>query len=659
MNFAPGVVLDNRYELLALLGEGGMGQVFKARHNRLGKIFAVKSLRHLSPDPAEQAKFLDAFETEARTLAELDHPALAKVSDFFEMGQTHFLVMEFIDGKTLSRVVELAPKNLSERRVVQWTRELTDVLSYLHMQKPPVIVRDLKPDNIMIDSKRRLRLIDFGISKRLKPGEGTREIVKGMGTAEYAPLEQYGSSTTDQRSDIYALGATLYFLLTEIAPPPAWKRASEGAEPVPPSQVNPTVSPQFEELVLSMMALKRENRPQTIAEVVSLLDSVPDPKKAGQSPPRAVPAVSAAPRPQVQTVGSGSIKGEWATVPSPPEYASPQHKQVSARRYGMPGSSLDRPKVDVKSGALERPKVVSCKSLRRYASTPNAVRVCPGRPLFAVAGRYLQVWDLNSEQMVSKLWSGEQQLVDLDFSPDGRTLFAAEVEGKVRRYDVKTGVKKDTLGRRSWGLFPDRNRAICSLYGKGQMAVVSDTSNLRIFDANSAKVSKTLDWHQTGLLSKLGRKSISLAASRKGFVATGGADGTLTIYEEADFEKTYHKKLAKGEILDLEFSRDDQFLAVADSRGMVFVLKAPDFEVVQSLKHSASPRTVSFSHDNRWIATGASDCQIRLFSLTTGRELLKLSHHNGAVLDLDFCDTEAKLVSVGNDRRLYVTELAW
>lgn len=276
MMLQTGLVLDNRYELLELLGEGGMGQVFKARHNRLGKIFAVKSLRNLSPDPQEQAKFLDAFEIEARILAELDHPALAKVTDFFEMHGTHFLVMEFIDGRTLARVIELAPRNLSQRRVLQWADELCRVLGYLHSQKPPVIVRDLKPENIMIDSKRRLRLVDFGISKRLRPGEGTHEIVKGMGTAEYAPLEQYGSSTTDQRSDIYALGATLYFLLTEIAPPPAWKRASEGVEPIPPTQVNPTVSPAFERLLLEMMALKKEDRPASIETVLQAVSSIPE-----------------------------------------------------------------------------------------------------------------------------------------------------------------------------------------------------------------------------------------------------------------------------------------------------------------------------------------------------------------------------------------------
>ena len=686
MNLAPGIVLDSRYELLDLLGEGGMGQVFKARHSRLGKILAVKSLRHLSPDPAEQAKFLDAFESEARTLAELDHPALAKVSDFFEMGGVHFLVMEFIDGKTLSRVVELAPRNLSQRRVLQWARELCEVLTYLHTQVPPVIVRDLKPDNIMIDSKRRLRLIDFGISKRLKPGEGTRDIVKGMGTAEYAPLEQYGSSTTDQRSDIYALGATLYFLLTEIAPPPAWKRASEGVVPVPIRQVNTTVSEAFEDLIRSMMSLKREERPQSIEDVASILNSIPDKKPLGQTDPSSTPAspepvqrqpkvvpappspmpvekgewasIPVAPEPQPASVPSQ--KGEWAEVPAPPDYQSAPGG--SSRSYGMPGSSLKRPKtvVNSPSSRKKRPSivVVSCKSLRRYATTPHAVRACPGSPYVAVAGKYLQLWSLETEQVVKKLWSGEQQLMSVDFSADGRTLFAGEMEGKLRQFDVAKGKKKITIGRRSWGLFPDRIRDIRYLKGQNRVAVASDASNIRIFEPNGV-ISHVLEWHQTGLLSKMGKKSLCVADSGTGKLASGGADGSVTIYEDGDYEQVFHKVLGRGEILDIKFSPDGQFLAVAESRGTVFVLSCPDFKIVQKLVHPASPRCLAFSPDLRVLATGASDCQIRLFHLTTGKEVLKLSNHKGAVLDMDFSGVGKKLVSVGNDRRFYITELAW
>ncbi len=668
MNLVPGLVLDNRYELLDLLGEGGMGQVFKARHSRLGKIVAVKSLRHLSHDPAEQAKFLDAFESEARILAELDHEALAKVSDFFEMGWIHFLVMEYIDGRTLARVVELAPRNLSQRRVFQWALELCDVLSYLHGQSPPVIVRDLKPENIMIDSKRRLRLVDFGISKRLRPGEGTREIVKGMGTAEYAPLEQYGNSTTDQRSDIYAFGATLYFLLTEIAPPPAWKRASEGVEPVRPSQVNDTVTPPFENLILSMMALKREDRPQSVEEVLQTLRGMePEqsvPVGAVVAPMRR-PRVPAASPPAIGSVAppvpppSQSSTGEWADLPTPPDYSS---ADSGNHRYGMPGSSLERPKMAVTPAIrarLPQPKVLSCKSLRRYASIPKAVKTCPGKPLLAVAGRFLHLWSLETEQMIHKLWSGEQQVVSLDFSPDGRFLYAAEYEGKIRQYEVSSGKKLASLGRRSWGLFPDRNRDICVLYGAQQAAVASDASNIRIFDIQRGEVTKVLDWHQTSLLSRIGRKSVTVATSRAGQLAAGGVDGSVTIYDKGDFEKLHRKNIGRGEIQALEFSPNGEFLAVADAKGTVHLLKTPQFETVQQLHHPSVAKTLSFSHDMRLLATGASDCQIRLFYLNTGKELLKLSHHSGAVLGLHLYDQLPKLVSVGNDRRLFVTNLDW
>lgn len=709
----PGTVLDGRYELLELLGEGGMGQVFKARHNRLGKIFAVKSLRHLSPDPAEQAKFLAAFETEARTLAELDHPALARVSDFFEVGNIHFLVMEFIDGRTLSRVVELAPKNLSQRRVVQWALELCEVLHYLHTREQPVIVRDLKPENIMIDGKRRLRLIDFGISKRMQPGEGTRDIIKGMGTAEYAPLEQYGSSTTDQRSDIYAMGATLYFLLTEIAPPPAWKRASEGVEPRRPSEVNSTVTSDFEQLVLKMMALKKEHRPQSVAEVSQILKSLgtggkhaqgPTPTRPSPAPPSTAPepprAPTAPPEPPPQPKAP---ELHWAKAPGPPSYESaPREKKVppppsgpayhqaptpssapqpggqpqyqppdtdpprsgEPQRYGMSGAALEKARTVVRppvspSGRIPQVEVESCRSLRRYATPPQAVGFCPGRSMAAVAGRYLQLWDLNQEQISSKLWSGEQQLVSLDFSADGRFLAAAENEGEIRIYDVGEAKLASKLGRRSWGLFPDRVRSVCFLFGQNKVAVASDTSNIRIFSTLSGEIVHLIDWHQTGLLSKLGRKTTALACSRDGLLAAGGTDGSVCLYDSARFERKAKVSFDFGEIQALEFSPDGQFLAVAATRSRVILLRTSGLEVMHELKHPGSPHCLAISHDLRVIATGCSDTQIRLFHFVSGKELMKLSHHGGAVLDLDFSEREPSLISVGNDRRIYLTDLRW
>jgi serine/threonine-protein kinase len=180
--------------------------------------------------------------------------------------------MEYVEGRTLYQVVGLAPRPISQRRVLIWAAELLDVLDYLHTQNPPVIVRDLKPDNIMLSSTdRHLRLIDFGIAKRLDPSKGTQPIVKGMGTEAYAPLEQYGGATTDARSDLYSLGGTLYFLMSGREPTPAWKRGSKGEQLPDLRQFNESVSDRTWQAICHLMALHPDRRPRNVDEARKLL----------------------------------------------------------------------------------------------------------------------------------------------------------------------------------------------------------------------------------------------------------------------------------------------------------------------------------------------------------------------------------------------------
>lgn len=257
-----GVILQRRYQIEKLIASGGMGNVYLAVHTRLRKHLAVKELLRVTDTLDKQRQFEEQFNQEAQLLAGLDHRNLASVSDYFEENGRHYLVMEFVDGRTLSQVVKLAPRPISERRVLIWAEELLDVLEYLHTRKPPVIVRDLKPDNIMLSSTdRHLRLIDFGIAKRLDPNKGTQPIVKGMGTEAYAPLEQYGGATTDARSDLYSLGGTLYFLMSGHEPVPAWKRGSKGADLPDLRQFNDSVSEQTWRGILHMMQLHPDRRP--------------------------------------------------------------------------------------------------------------------------------------------------------------------------------------------------------------------------------------------------------------------------------------------------------------------------------------------------------------------------------------------------------------
>ena len=261
MSEPRGAVLAQRYEIEELIGEGGMGKVYRARHLRLNKPVAVKSLIIQGVDAQEAQARVNQFETEAQILAGLSHPALVQVSDFFEQSGVHYLVMEYVEGKTLSSVAGLAPRPISERRVLQWADELLDVLEYLHSQTPPIILKDLKPDNVMLMDTGRLKVIDFGIAKRLTPTGGTMDIAKGVGTEEYAPLEQYGHGSTDQRSDLYSLGATLYFLLTKQPPIPAWQRATKSEALPDPRQYNDTVSESTAQALAKLTAIFAQDRP--------------------------------------------------------------------------------------------------------------------------------------------------------------------------------------------------------------------------------------------------------------------------------------------------------------------------------------------------------------------------------------------------------------
>jgi len=268
----PGVILQRRYRIEKLLASGGMGNVYLAVHTRLRKQVAVKELLRVTDTLEKQRQFEEQFTQEAQLLGGLDHRNLASVSDYFEEAGHHYLVMEYVEGRTLFQVVGLAPRPIAERRILVWAGELLDVLSYLHAQTPPVIVRDLKPENIMLSATdRHLRLIDFGIAKRLDPNKGTQPIVKGMGTEAYAPLEQYGGASTDARSDLYALGGTLYFLLSGKEPVPAWRRGTKGEDLPDVRQYNDTVSDRTWSAILHLMALHPDKRPGSVREARGLL----------------------------------------------------------------------------------------------------------------------------------------------------------------------------------------------------------------------------------------------------------------------------------------------------------------------------------------------------------------------------------------------------
>lgn len=253
-----GQVLQGRYKVVGLLGKGGFGAVYKVTDLRLpGKFWALKELHFRDKSQLAEAK--RSFEREARLLSTLIHRSLPVIVDFFSEGDSTFLLMEEIEGCTLAQLVEENGPP-SEVDALRWALEIARVLEYLHSQEPPVIFRDLKPENVMVSSDGHIKLIDFGLARFFDPSK--KRDTSAVGSVGYAPPEVWeDSGQTDARSDIYSFGATLYFVLTGKPPSPVYGRHQL-------TPYCPKLNPDFAKLVLRCMQVNPQDRYQNMEQVI-------------------------------------------------------------------------------------------------------------------------------------------------------------------------------------------------------------------------------------------------------------------------------------------------------------------------------------------------------------------------------------------------------
>jgi serine/threonine protein kinase len=362
-----GQMLDGRYRVHKVLGQGGMGRVYLANDTRLAnRPVAAKEM--IIGDGIAEKKAIEDFAREARVLSALSHPGIPNVIDYFAENNRHYLVMEFVAGGDLQGMLDkLGPKGkLPEPRVLRWARQILDVLSFLHSQTPPIIYRDLKPGNIMIDKDGRAMLIDFGIARFLPPGgRGTQ-----IGSVGYAPPEQY-MGKVEQRSDLYSLAATMHHLLSgrdpQLEPPFSFP---------PLRDLSPEVSVKTAEVVMRALDKDVEKRPPTAREMMHLLpDPGPEPKGArGSSAGNAAPIASmrtvVLDRPQsavstgagVQPAAGGRRLGATPSAGGPSANPSPTN---------MPTVVLNRPELNRPEPAAPGP-VAKAPAPSAFASSTTA-----------------------------------------------------------------------------------------------------------------------------------------------------------------------------------------------------------------------------------------------------------------------------------------------
>ncbi len=251
-----GAVIDGKYEILTEIGHGGMSVVYLAMDTHLNKQWAVKEIRKKGNGKNDEI-IVNSLLAEANMMKRLDHPSLPRIVDIIDNGITIYVVMDYIEGESLDKI--LAEYGAQpEELVVGWAKQLCDALDYLHSQKPPIIYRDMKPANVMLKPEGNIKIIDFGIAREYK--EQSLADTTVLGTKGYAPPEQY-SGQTDARSDIYALGMTMHHLLTGIDP-----RTGEAYAPV--RMWNPEVSEGLEIIIDKCVQPAPENRYQNCQDLL-------------------------------------------------------------------------------------------------------------------------------------------------------------------------------------------------------------------------------------------------------------------------------------------------------------------------------------------------------------------------------------------------------
>jgi serine/threonine protein kinase len=330
----PGIVLSGgRYKIERLVAAGGMGAVYRAIDTRFNRPCAVKEMLDEFKNDAERNQAVEWFGREATLLLDLNHLCIPRVRDFFVEEDKHYLVMDFIEGRTLGEVLERdgtvpglnGAHGVPEARARSWAQQICSVLSYLHNQQPPIIFRDLKPSNIMVTTRDEIKLIDFGIARTFQ-GQSQATIIMTVG---YAPQEQL-LGMPEPRSDIYALGATLHRILTHHDA----ANNKPGIFSFPPVRaLRPDISPGFEQVVMKALALMPDQRWSSAAEMERAIINLPP--IMIQPPLAQFPAPQPVPR------------------PNPPTPATPQPVQTTIGVTGPGGTFITAALEHIKAGRIE------------------------------------------------------------------------------------------------------------------------------------------------------------------------------------------------------------------------------------------------------------------------------------------------------------------
>ncbi len=633
----PGAILQQRYKVIDSIGKGGMGSVYRARDLRLRTDVALKET--LFTDEV----YRRAFEHEAQILARLRHQALPRVIDHFVEGPGQFLVMEFIHGEDLgNQLARLGPRFATLEAlptILRWADQLLDALNYLHTRPRPVYHRDIKPKNLKLTQSFDIILLDFGLARggftvavdASLADEVAQKRIYGF-TPPYAPIEQMRDGEPDARSDLYALGATLYHMLTATLPVDAMTRMTRllNRQPDPLRPIRslaPHVPAPIAATIEQALAVIIDDRPATARVMRSALAQA-----------RAEVAAAAAPAIPLSTTPTSEPQVASVSRPHPEE-----HTELLSNLDHTPAfpSAVTPSMISAESSSSATP-IGTLLRMLTTGSPIHALDFSPDSSTLAAAyeDHTIGLWRMRDYTQCASLQGHTSGVRSLRFAPNQQLLASGSEDESVRFWQADDGtpVRRHQLSGcpiESLAFSPAGDRLAIGGWGSAVSLCYVEAYNLR-----SAAMLPCPFVH-------------SLAFSPDGKILAAGAyDGAVYLWNVADGTPIETLTGFPTFILTLAFSPDGAFMA-ASSQNRVRIWRMSDRKPIELLQgHRGPVHSLAFSPDRSLLATGSEDHTVRLWQVRDWNSIATPLEHRAGVASLAFSPDGATIASGTHDGRI-------
>jgi WD40 repeat protein/predicted Ser/Thr protein kinase len=593
-------VLKQQYRVISLLGQGGMGAVYKAEDQKFGnRLVAIKELSTSSLQSAQEIReATDRFEQEGKLLANLMHPNLPRIYDYFTDIGRSYLVMDFIEGETLEDYLAKKGGKLPTLEALDIGIKLCSVLDYLHSHQPPIIFRDLKPANIMIANNGIVYLIDFGIARLFKQGQSKDTIA--LGSPGYAAPEQYQKQQTTPRVDIYALGAIMHQLLSGDDPTIGilFNFASLQLQ----SQPSHTL---LVKLIEQMLEMKKEDRPASVSEV----------------------------KQKLQDIATQLTAATVSNVPS---------KSTASRSSGQRAS---RNAASVAAKQVISPPLIGT-IISTYTGHSDGVRtmaLSPDGQHVVSASDDVQIWDSTAAQKLFTYTNPSLLVYGLSWSYDGGYIVSGHFDRTVQVWDASTGNIFATYRNHT-----DRVRAVAWAYDSKYVASSSDDNTVCIWSINSSNKPIVYSGHKDSVF--------ALAWSPNGKqIVSGSDDNTVQVWDAFTGKHITTYRGHKGFVRTVAWSSDGRFIASGSWDQTIQIWSTTNGQHIYTYRgHKKMVNAVVWFPDSRRIASGSRDKEVHIWDSSSPKAIFTYRGHTETVNALACSFDGQRIVSASDDGTVQV-----